>query len=286
MAIVSDRGEPVFELLDHHRVAAIGVRLARLVLVDTALPFPVAQLPLHNSERVVARRHCGVKRALGRQLERHEGRRRRTAGRCRELRQQRVEVEQVLDHRGRRRQWRRLRFDRLLDRLNCSGQIRIVLRQLQRATVVHERVAHQAAPLIDLGQGTNRGEVARGRIEDECQLGEGVVKFIELDERAAERNPRCQVVRMMNEAGAADANRFFVRAGAPALFSELRENQRRRVLLDPASKLENAWFVCHVPVSVVERPQRRSPLPSLWSRHRNGHRLAGHRERPGLVGHL
>ena len=164
-----------------------------------------------------------------------------------ELRQQRIEVEQVLDHRGRRSRRRRLRFDRLLDRLNGAGQIRIVLRQLQCATVVHQRFAHQAAPLIDLGQGANRGEVAGGRIEDECQLGEGVVKFIELDERAAERHPRRQVVRMMNEAGAADADRFFVRAGAPALFSELRKNNRRRVRLDPASKLENAWLVCHVP---------------------------------------
>ena len=129
-----------------------------------------------------------------------------------------------------------------------------MLRKLQCATVMHERFAHQAAPLIDLGQGANSGEVAGRRIEDECQLGEGVVKSIELDERAAERDPRRQVVRMMNEAGAADAHRFFVRAGAPALFSELRKNNRRRVRLDPASKLENVWLVCHVPVSVVERP--------------------------------
>ena len=47
----------------------------------------------------------------------------------------------------------------------------------------------------------------------------------------------------MREAGAADADRFVGVASAAALLRQLREGDRRRVGLDPASQFKDSWMV-------------------------------------------
>ena len=65
----------------------------------------------------------------------------------------------------------------------------------------------------------------------------------ELDQGAAERDACREVVGVICEAGAADADGFVVGAGAAALFCELRKSHRRRVRLDPASQFQKSWVV-------------------------------------------
>ena len=65
----------------------------------------------------------------------------------------------------------------------------------------------------------------------------------ELDQGAAERDPRGEVVGMVREAGAADGDGLVVGAVAAQLFRELRKSNRRRVRLDPASKVEDSRIV-------------------------------------------
>ena len=45
----------------------------------------------------------------------------------------------------------------------------------------------------------------------------------------------------MRQAGAADIDRFLILPRPAAFFGELRERNRRRILLDPASEILNSW---------------------------------------------
>ena len=103
---------------------------------------------------------------------------------------------------------------------------------------MHEGFAHQPAPLVDLGEGADRRQVAGRRVQDERQLVEGFVEAIELDEGAAEGDVRGQVCGVLGEADLADGDGFVRVAVAAELFGELRKSNRRRILLDPASKFE------------------------------------------------
>ena len=62
----------------------------------------------------------------------------------------------------------------------------------------------------------------------------------ERNERAAQRYARRMIFGVVAEAGSADAHCFVVRAGAAVFLGELGEDERRRVTLDPASKLFDA----------------------------------------------
>ena len=50
---------------------------------------------------------------------------------------------------------------------------------------------------------------------------------------------------MEGQSGAADINRFLILPRPAAFFGELREGNRRRVLLDPASKFFNPRIIRH-----------------------------------------
>jgi hypothetical protein len=75
--------------------------------------------------------------------------------------------------------------------------------------------------------------------------------LIELEERAPERHARRQVPGMDGEAGPADLDRFLVLPVAAAFFGELGKRNRRRVLLNPASKVFNPLVVGHFLYGVV-----------------------------------
>ena len=69
--------------------------------------------------------------------------------------------------------------------------------------------------------------------------------MIDLDEGAPERDARGEVAGVNLEARAADIDRFPELPGPPELFGELRKRDRRRVLLNPASKVLNPLVVGH-----------------------------------------
>ena len=93
------------------------------------------------------------------------------------------------------------------------------------------------------------------------QLGVRFVETSELDERAAERDARGEVVGMVRKAGAADADGLVVIARAAALLGELRKSNRRRVRLDPASEFEKSWVI-----PVTRLSTARSSLPEAVAR--------------------
>ena len=99
--------------------------------------------------------------------------------------------------------------------------------------------------MMDFGDAANGGKVFRRALENVFELDERDVEIVELDQRAAERDPSREVTGMKFEAGAADVDRFLKVAGAPAFLGELREGDRRRVPLDPASKIVNPLAVGH-----------------------------------------
>ena len=115
--------------------------------------------------------------------------------------------------------------------------------------------------MVDFGEAADGGEVFRRALEHQLELALRVVELVQLDERAAERDARGEIPGMQPEAGAADVDRFLVLPGAAAFFGELRKRNRRRILLDPASKVFNARVVSHILTA------RRSPFgpPTLLS---------------------
>jgi hypothetical protein len=120
--------------------------------------------------------------------------------------------------------------DRLLEIgiVRCKGQRRFVLRQ---------RVLEVSATMMDLGHAADGREVFRRALEHDLQFGLRLVELIELDERAPERDARGEVPGVNGEARARDRDALFERARAAAFLGELGERDRRRVLLDPASKV-------------------------------------------------
>jgi hypothetical protein len=57
---------------------------------------------------------------------------------------------------------------------------------------------------------------------------------------------------MDREAGAANVHRFLKLRRPPAFLGELREGDRRRVFLDPASKIVDALVVGHRPLTGLQ----------------------------------
>lgn len=124
-------------------------------------------------------------------------------------------------------------------------EIRIVAGERQRRAVLRERLLEVAAPMMDFRDAANGGEILGRALQHELQLGLRLVQLVELDERAAERDARGEITGMNGEAGAGHRDRLFVCAGAAALLGELREGDRRRVFLNPASKVFNPRKIGH-----------------------------------------
>ena len=144
---------------------------------------------------------------------------------------------------------RRRRRERAADFLDRLLEVWIVLRQRERAFVETERRTQLAAPMVDLGDPADRREVFGCAFEDVFELGLRRVELVHLEQRSPERHTRGEITRMDREPRAACGDRVFVVPGPPELFGKLSKSNRRRVLLDPASKLLDAGIVRHSPVS-------------------------------------
>ena len=64
-----------------------------------------------------------------------------------------------------------------------------------------------------------------------------LVELLQLEERAPERHAGREISGVNGEAGAADVHGFLELPGAPVFLGQLGESDRRRVLLDPSSKI-------------------------------------------------
>ncbi len=113
-----------------------------------------------------------------------------------------------------------LRMARGRRRWRCIGRNIVVLRL--------------AAPTVDVGQRANRREVLWSGAQHLFKLGRRFVVGADLDERAAERDPRRNVGGVPQESGAAGVDGVAELPEAAILLGERREGYRRRVPLDPA----------------------------------------------------
>jgi hypothetical protein len=98
---------------------------------------------------------------------------------------------------------------------------------------------------MDLGELANRDKVFRRGVEDTKKLGARFLQPIELEERPAQCDACRQVGGMLRKARLAHTNGFCEVPCPPVLLGKLRKSNRRRILLDPASKIFNPGVVGH-----------------------------------------
>src|SRR5258706_11225075 len=124
-------------------------------------------------------------------------------------------------------------------------EIGIVAREGERGAIKLQRIGQIPTLVMDVGDSADRGQILWRGFQHHAELDLGLVELTELDERTAQRDSRREVAGMKGQAGAARIHRFLMQARPPVFFGKLRKRNRRRVLLDPASKVFNAWIVRH-----------------------------------------
>jgi hypothetical protein len=100
-----------------------------------------------------------------------------------------------------------------------------------------------ATTLFDIGQLANCAEVVGSGLEDVIELVDRFVIPPHFEQRTAKRDSSGEISRVLRETIPTDANGVLELARTPMLFGELRKRNRRRILLDPASKFFNARVV-------------------------------------------
>ena len=99
---------------------------------------------------------------------------------------------------------------------------------------------------MNFGKAADRGKILGRALQHVLELGERGVEVVELEQRPSERDARRQISGMEFEAGAANVDGLLEPAGAPQFLGQLREGDRRRVLLNPAPKIFDALAVGHL----------------------------------------
>ena len=141
-------------------------------------------------------------------------------------------------------------------------EIRIVACEAERGAVLRERVGQCPTPMEDLREAANRGEIFRGALEHQLELGLRVVEAVQLDQRPPERHARGEIAGVNRETRTTDLDRFLELRRAPMLLGELRKRNRRRIFLDPASKVFYPRIISHQRLlhRDIFRRRRRAPL--------------------------
>jgi hypothetical protein len=83
----------------------------------------------------------------------------------------------------------------------------------------------------------NRRQVFRSASEHHGELAPCTLEVVDLDEGTPESHAGRQITGMNRKAGAARCDRLLITARSPIFLGKLRKRNRRRILLDPASKL-------------------------------------------------
>lgn len=95
-------------------------------------------------------------------------------------------------------------------------------------------------PVVNFREAADGGEVFRRGLQYAPQFVSGVGKTTQLQERAPECDAGRCVTRVNRQALPTDFYGALELPGAAILLCELRKSNRRRIGLDPASKLFNA----------------------------------------------
>jgi hypothetical protein len=96
-----------------------------------------------------------------------------------------------------------------------------------------------SAPLLDISKLADRREIVWSCFEDVLELHDCLVVASHFEQGATERDASGEIGGMLRQTGPAHSNGFVELACTSMLFCELRKGNRRRILLDPASKFFN-----------------------------------------------
>lgn len=141
---------------------------------------------------------------------------------------------------------RRLLADRPLELVHQPFDLRIIWRQAKGAPVDGEGLGELAPTLPHVGEAAERRQILWRETSDVLELGEGGIQLPRLKQRSAERDARRDVAGVPGETGTAGGDGFVEQPGAATLLRQLRKCNRRRILLDPASKIVKSGVV-HLP---------------------------------------
>ena len=147
------------------------------------------------------------------------------------------------------------------------------------------------AALVNTRQLSHGGDVVGRGLNDQSKFRLGLIDPAELHERPAKGNPRRHIRGMLHQASATHANGFVVVPGTSVFLGELRKRNRRRILLDPASKFFNPRVVGHPSIMAQTLRNRDGDelprLPTQAVSHGQGHGVRARRrermcdDRPG-----
>src|SRR5687768_10132770 len=130
--------------------------------------------------------------------------------------------------------------------LRCEGtreltdgllEVRIVSRQPERGLIEPQRLIKLSETVMNFREAANCRQVFRGASENYCELGACTLEVVDFDEGTPERHAGGQITGMNRKPGAARCDRLLIIARSPIFLGKLRKRNRRRILLDPASKL-------------------------------------------------
>jgi hypothetical protein len=99
--------------------------------------------------------------------------------------------------------------------------------------------------LMDLGERADGSHIVWRCVEHSEKLGTGLLVAAQLEQGAAERHSRRQVSRVLGQTGLAHLDGFLAVTSAAVLFRKLRKSNRRRILVNPASKILNSRVIRH-----------------------------------------
>ena len=105
--------------------------------------------------------------------------------------------------------------------------------------------APRLGSLMDFGKLAHRNQVIRRSVEHTEELGTRLLVATQFEEGAPEGHPRRQVGGVLGQADLTHLDRFLAVTGTAVLLRELRKSNRRRVLLNPASKILNPRVIRH-----------------------------------------
>ena len=98
---------------------------------------------------------------------------------------------------------------------------------------------------MNLGELADGNQVVRSGIQHAKEFRPRLLESTELEESPSERDPGGQIRGMLDKTGLANPDSFLAVACAPVLLGKLRKRNRRRIPLDPASKVFNPWIFRH-----------------------------------------
>jgi hypothetical protein len=111
--------------------------------------------------------------------------------------------------------------------------------------IIRATIRSLLGSLMDLGELADSDQIVRRGVEHSKEFGARLLVPTEFKQGAAQCHPGGHVGGMLGQPGLADPDSFLAVASPSILFRKLRKSNRRRILLNPASKIPNPRVIRH-----------------------------------------